>query len=145
MPSFNAKTRDEMTGVATTGTAPGDRVPQADQNGFEYLGVHGYFTYRTRHDFAAICKPGYFDNIVQQNPRSYLGALVMFTCENGKPDYPEEWTGGFLRISRVRNRSIPGEAHVEKTLVAIVHRFPKATLVAHDGAPLEDAKAPAEA
>lgn len=132
MANFEAKTKEEMHGI-TKPAAPGAKVPEANPNGLEYLGVHGFFTYKDPdHTYADFLREGYFDAICAQNPRSYLGALIIFDLGGGKPDR-EDWVAGVARIVRVKSmRAGQGAEPIRHTKIS-AWRFPKFTVGAHGG------------
>ena len=132
MPTFEARERE----VALDQDKPGATIPQADENGLRYMGDGGFFLYRhDKHTEQDMLRPGYFDNIVKDNPRSYGGALILYTMAGGEPD-PEDWQRGLVTIAKVKGQR--GYKSDAPTLVAIVQRFGRATLVAHDGGPAGD-------
>ncbi len=132
MPTFAAKERE----VAPDADRPGAKIPEADQDALRYMGEAGFYLYRhDKHDERDFLRPGYLDSIIKENPASYAGALILYTMGGGRPD-PEDWQSGIVRVARVRGSR--GYAAEAPSLVAIVTRFGKATLVAHDGGAVED-------
>ena len=132
MPNFQAKERE----VASDADRPGAKLAEANQDALRYMGEAGFYLYRhDKHDERDFLRPGYLDSIIKENPASYAGALILYTMGGGKPD-PEDWLSGLVRVARVRGSR--GYAADAPSLVAIVTRFGKATLVAHDGGALEE-------
>ncbi len=132
MPTFTAEER----GVSADTDQPGTKVPSANQDALRYMGEAGFYLYRhDKHDERDFLRPGYLDSIITENPASYAGALILYTMGGGRPD-PEDWQSGIVRVARVRGSR--GYAAEAPSLVAIVTRFGKATLVAHDGGAVED-------
>lgn len=128
MSSFAAQERTPALEVI-----PGSKVPSADEFRIRSLGADEFYPRKweythPEHTTRDIIRPGYFSD--ETRARLNVGDEIHYTAQ-AKSRVPSEWERGILVVEEKPNTK-------EKPLiVAIIHRYSKATPVRHDGEAVE--------
>lgn len=116
-----------------------DLVGQALKGSLDYFGVPGEFRLSTNATSVEVLAPGFFDPATKAN-KAYLGAIIHCVAKSESAD-PRNWSVGTIMIVCVKGMRVTDEKGEEvrddkgrptfhdKTLVGIVQRFDKPTVV----------------
>lgn len=129
MTNFTAKECGELDGLTLATGRPGDKVPAADGDHLCELGATEYFPRKwqylhPKHTLRDVLRPGYFAG--DERARLNVGDEIFYTMCGGSK-LPSEWARGIIVVE---TKSTIREAPLG---IAIIHRYPKPTPVAHDG------------